>query len=68
MDRLARNLNNLRRLVQTFIRHGIRIEFVKECLSLSGEVSQIANLLLSVMGTCAESVLLSASGSVKGSH
>ena len=54
MDRLARNLDDLRRLVQTFTKRGIRIEFVKECLSFTGEDSPMANLLLSVMGAFAE--------------
>src|SRR3546814_8760617 len=30
MDRLARNLDDLRKLVQSLTRRGIRIEFVKE--------------------------------------
>lgn len=54
MDRLACNLGDLRRLVQTLTKRGIRIEFVKECLSFTGEDSPIANLLLSVMGAFAE--------------
>ncbi len=54
MDRLARNLDDLRRLVQTLTKSGIRIEFVKECLSFTGEDSPMANLLLSVMGAFAE--------------
>ena len=54
MDRLARNLADLRRLVQTLTKRGIRIEFVKECLSFTGEDSPMANLLLSVMGAFAE--------------
>jgi DNA invertase Pin-like site-specific DNA recombinase len=54
MDRLARNLDDLRRLVQTLTKLGIRIEFVKECLSFTGEDSPMANLLLSVMGAFAE--------------
>jgi DNA invertase Pin-like site-specific DNA recombinase len=33
---------------------GIRIEFVRECLSFTGEDSPMANLLLSVMGAFAE--------------
>jgi DNA invertase Pin-like site-specific DNA recombinase len=53
MDRLARNLDDLRRLVQTLTKRGIRIEFVKECLSFTGEDSPMANLLLSVMGAFA---------------
>jgi DNA invertase Pin-like site-specific DNA recombinase len=54
MDRLARNLDDLRRIVQTLTRRGIRIEFVKERLTFSGEDSPMANLMLSVMGTFAE--------------
>ncbi|MBA2733357.1 MAG: recombinase family protein [Acidobacteria bacterium] len=44
----------LRRLVQTLTKRGIRAEFVKECLSFTGEDSPVANLLLSVMGAFAE--------------
>lgn len=54
MDRLARNLDDLRRLVQQLTKRGIRIEFVKECLSFTGEDSPMANLILSVMGAFAE--------------
>lgn len=54
MDRLARNLDDLRRLVQQFTQRGVRIEFVKECLTFTGEDSPMANLLLSVMGAFAE--------------
>lgn len=54
MDRLARNLDDLRRLVQKLTKHGVRIEFVKESLTFSGEDSPMANLMLSVMGAFAE--------------
>ena len=54
MDRLARNLDDLRRLVQKFTQRGVRIEFVKECLTFTGEDSPMANLMLSVMGAFAE--------------
>lgn len=54
MDRLARNLDDLRRLVQSLTRQGIRIEFIKESLSFTGEDSPMANLMLSVMGAFAE--------------
>jgi DNA invertase Pin-like site-specific DNA recombinase len=54
MDRLARNLDDLRRIVQTLTRRGIRIEFVKEGLTFTGEESPMANLMLSVMGAFAE--------------
>ena len=33
MDRLARNLDDLRRLVQKLTKRGVRIEFVKESLT-----------------------------------
>ncbi|HHH7389290.1 TPA: recombinase family protein, partial [Escherichia coli] len=50
MDRLARNLDDLRRIVQQLTGRGVRIEFVKEVLTFTGEDSPMANLLLSVMG------------------
>ena len=65
MDRLARNLDDLRRLVQTLTKRGIRIEFVKECLSFTGEDSPMANLLLSVMGAFAEFERGSHGGSIE---
>ena len=54
MDRLARNLDDLRRLVQKLTRRSVRIEFVKESLTFTGEDSPMANLMLSVMGAFAE--------------
>jgi len=54
MDRLARNLDDLRRIVQQLTKRGIKIEFVKEHLSFTGEDSPMANLMLSVMGAFAE--------------
>ena len=54
MDRLARNLIDLRRLVEDLTKRGVRIEFIKENLSFSEKESPIANLMLSVMGAFAE--------------
>ena len=54
MDRLARNLDDLRQIVQTLTGKGVRIEFVKEHLIFTGEDSPMANLMLSVMGAFAE--------------
>jgi DNA invertase Pin-like site-specific DNA recombinase len=54
MDRLARNLDDLRRIVHTLTGKGVRIEFVKEHLTFTGEDSPMASLLLSVMGAFAE--------------
>lgn len=54
LDRLARNLDDLRRLVKGMTDQGIRVEFIKENLIFTGEDSPMANLLLSVMGAFAE--------------
>ena len=54
MDRLARNLDDLRRLVQKLTQREVRIEFVKENLTFTGEDSPMATLMLSVMGAFAE--------------
>ena len=54
MDRLARNLDNLRLIVRQLTKRGVRIEFVKENLNFTGEDSPMANLMLSVMGAFAE--------------
>jgi DNA invertase Pin-like site-specific DNA recombinase len=54
MDRLARNLDDLRRLVQGLTSRGVRIEFLKEGLTFTGDDSPMATLLLSVMGAFAE--------------
>ena len=54
LDRLARNLDDLRRLVQDLTGRGVRVEFVKEQLAFTGEDSPMAQLLLSVMGAFAE--------------
>lgn len=54
MDRLARNLDDLRAIVQRLVKRGVRVEFVKEHLSFTGEDSPMATLMLSVMGAFAE--------------
>ena len=54
MDRLARNLEDLRRIVQSLTGIGVRIEFIKENLLFTDEDSPMANLMLSVMGAFAE--------------
>ncbi|MEU7146132.1 recombinase family protein [Nocardia sp. NPDC046473] len=54
MDRLARNLDDLRHLVRLLTGKGVRVEFVKEDLTFTGEDSPMATLLLSVMGAFAE--------------
>lgn len=54
MDRLARNLDDLRKIVKELNEKGISIQFVKEQLTFTGEDSPMANLMLSVMGAFAE--------------
>ncbi len=54
MDRLARNLDDLRQLVRQFTEQKIKIEFVKESLIFTGEEAPMSKLLLSVMGAFAE--------------
>ncbi len=54
MDRLARNLDDLRAIVRTLTARGVRVEFVKEQLTFTGDDSPMATLLLSVMGAFAE--------------
>jgi len=54
MDRLARNLDDLRKLVLTLTQRGIQVQFVKESLTFSGEDSPMAMLLLSMLGAVAE--------------
>jgi DNA invertase Pin-like site-specific DNA recombinase len=54
MDRLARNLDDLRSIVQNLTGRGVCIEFVKENLTFSGEDSPMAILMLSIMGAFAE--------------
>ncbi|MBT0646505.1 recombinase family protein, partial [Escherichia coli] len=54
MDRLARNLDDLRRIVQGLTQRGVPMELVKEGLKFTGEDPPMANLMLSVMGAFAE--------------
>ncbi len=54
MDRLARNLDDLRLLVKTLTNKGIHIQFIQENIVFTGEDSPMSQLLLSVMGAFAE--------------
>jgi len=54
MDRLARNLDDLRRIVHNLTEKHITITFLKENLTFTIEHSPMANLILSVMGAIAE--------------
>jgi DNA invertase Pin-like site-specific DNA recombinase len=54
MDRLGRNFDDLRRLILGLTERGVRVQFVKENLTFTGEESTTANLLLRVMGAFAQ--------------
>lgn len=54
MDRMARNLDDLRSTVSKLNKRGVSVHFVKENLTFSGDNSPMANLLLSIMGAFAE--------------
>jgi len=54
MDRLARNLDDLRKIVKDLTGRGVKIKFIKEQLTFTSEKNSIAELLLNVMGAFAE--------------
>lgn len=54
MDRLGRNLDDLRKVVMGLTERGVHVQFMKENLTFTGSDSPMANLLLSVMGAFAE--------------
>jgi len=54
MDRLARNLDDLRSIVQGLTKRGVVVEFIKENLCFKGDDSPIATLTLSILGAFAE--------------
>lgn len=54
MDRLARNLDDLRKLVNGLTARGVSVRFVKESMTFTNDESPMAQLMLSVMGAVAE--------------
>ena len=54
MDRLARSLDDLRRIVRELTEKGVQVQFVKEGLTFTGEDKPMSNLLLSMLGAVAE--------------
>jgi DNA invertase Pin-like site-specific DNA recombinase len=54
MDRLARNLADLKRLVDDLNKKNIIVRFLKENLSFSGDDSPMSKLLLNLLGAVAE--------------
>ena len=55
MDRLARNLIDLRKIVEELNAKGVAVQFIKENFTFNGQDdSPMSNLLLSIMGAFAE--------------
>jgi DNA invertase Pin-like site-specific DNA recombinase len=53
MDRLARNLADLLKLVTDLTGKGVRVTFKKEALTFTGEDSPVTTLMLSIIGATA---------------
>lgn len=54
MDRLARNVRDLRTLVDGLTDRGVVVKFLKENLTFTGEANSVAKLMLNIMGAVAE--------------
>jgi DNA invertase Pin-like site-specific DNA recombinase len=54
MDRLSRSLNDLITTVKSLTARGIRVQFIKEALTFTGDNNPMANLMLGIMGSLAE--------------
>ena len=54
MDRLARNLDDLRKLVRALTKIGVKVTFVKESMTFTGDDSGMSLLMLSLLGAFAE--------------
>jgi len=54
LDRLGRNLKDLKKLVDHFIERGIQIHFIKENLKFTNKSDPMSNLLFCVFGAVAE--------------
>jgi DNA invertase Pin-like site-specific DNA recombinase len=54
MDRLSRSLNDLIGMVKSLTAKGIKVQFIKESLTFTGDNNPMANLMLGIMGSLAE--------------
>jgi DNA invertase Pin-like site-specific DNA recombinase len=54
MDRLSRSLGDLIETVKGLTQRGVKVQFIKESLTFTGDNNPMANLLLGVMGSLAE--------------
>jgi len=54
LDRLGRNLDDLRRLVNLMTGRGVAVQFLKENLTFTGDDSSLSKLLFNMLGSFAE--------------
>ena len=54
MDRLARNLKDLKDIVTGLVAKGVQVRFIKENLTFSGKADPYSELMLNMMGSFAE--------------
>jgi DNA invertase Pin-like site-specific DNA recombinase len=57
MDRLGRNLDDLRKLVSDLTAKGVRVQFIKENLTFTGDENAMAKLMLNIMASIAQFAL-----------
>ena len=54
LDRLARNVDDLRRIVSDLTGRGVTVQFVKEALTFTGAADSMGKFMLTVLGAFAE--------------
>lgn len=54
MDRLARNLVDLKKIVEELVAKGAQVQFLKENLTFAGKSDPLAELMLNLLGSFAE--------------
>jgi DNA invertase Pin-like site-specific DNA recombinase len=54
MDRLCRNLGDLRRVVESLTSRGVEVEFIKENMVFTGADTPMSKFMLNIMGSFAE--------------
>tara|TARA_R110000868_G_scaffold90899_4_gene251964 strand:+ start:1633 stop:2187 length:555 start_codon:yes stop_codon:yes gene_type:complete len=54
IDRLARNLQDLQSIVDSLVKKGVSVKFIKENLTFNSSKDPMANLTLQIMGAFAE--------------
>jgi DNA invertase Pin-like site-specific DNA recombinase len=54
IDRLARNLQDLQEMVNSLVKKGVSVKFIKENLTFTGKEDALAMLMLQMMGAFAE--------------